>query len=85
MGADTELRRLDVVEKELIEEILTAQTLPKTTNADNDKVLTVKSGKWTKAALPSELPAVTAEDDGKVLMVVDGEWAVVDLNDLEEG
>lgn len=31
----------------------TASELPKVTSADNDKVLTVVSGKWAKANLPS--------------------------------
>lgn len=79
MGATTEFARLDMVEKEKINAILDAQTLPSTSSSDNNKVLMVSSGKWAKKALPSDLPTVTASDNGKVLMVVDGEWAVAAL------
>lgn len=51
-------------------------TLPTVSASDNGKVLTVVSGKWNKAAVPTELPAVTATDNGKVLKVTDGAWAV---------
>ena len=78
MAADTEITRLDLVEKDKIEAILNAQTLPNTTSTDNGKVLQVKSGKWSKSAIDT-LPAVTASDNGKVLMVVDGAWAVAAL------
>lgn len=76
MGATTEIARLDLVEKDKINAILDAQTLPNTSSSDNGKVLKVKSGKWAKVAL-DELPPVTADDNGKVLMVVDGAWAAV--------
>lgn len=79
MAADTEIARLDLVEKDKINAILEAQTLPKTTSNDNGKVLKVSSGKWAKATVTPELPSVTAEDDGKVLMVVEGAWAVASL------
>lgn len=78
MPANTELSRLDTVEKEKIEKILAAQTLPEITASDNGKVLKVNAGKWTKGNLTG-LPTVTADDDGKVLMVVDGEWAVASI------
>lgn len=48
--------------------------LPEVTNADNGDVLTVVSGKWSKATPAAELPEVTAADDGDVLTVVSGEW-----------
>lgn len=51
-------------------------TLPAVSASDNGKVLTVVSGEWNKAAVPTELPAVTATDNGKVLKVTDGAWAV---------
>ena len=76
MSANTEMMRLDSVEKEKMEGILAAQTLPKTTSTDNGKVLKVSGGKWTKGTI-SELPAVSADDNGKILKVVDGAWAVV--------
>lgn len=79
MAANTEIARLDSVEREKIDAILDAPTLPTTTNSDNGKFLKVVSGKWCKGALPTELPEVDAEDNGKVLMVVDGEWAVASL------
>lgn len=50
--------------------------LPAVTTSDNGDVLTVVSGKWAKADVPTELPAVTATDNGSVLKVVDGVWAV---------
>lgn len=50
--------------------------LPKVTSSDNGKVLTVVSGKWSKAAVPAELPAVTATDNGKVLKVTGGVWDI---------
>ena len=52
--------------------------LPAVSSTDNGDVLTVVSGKWAKAVLPSpepELPEVTAADNGKVLAVVNGAWA----------
>ena len=79
MAANTEITRLDSVEREKIEAILSAQPLPNTTSTDNGKFLKVVSGKWAKGTLPSDLPEVDAEDNGKVLMVVEGEWAVASL------
>ena len=76
MAADTEMVLLGLVEKAKRDELLTAQTLPKTTNSDNGKVLKVSGGKW---ALPAGLPSVSPEDNGKVLMVVNGEWTIADL------
>lgn len=49
--------------------------LPAVSSSDNGDVLTVVSGKWAKADLPTELPAVTADDDGDVLTVVEGAWS----------
>lgn len=54
--------------------------LPAVTSADNGNVLTVVSGKWAKAAIPSQLPAVSATDNGSVLKVVEGVWAVGEDN-----
>ena len=79
MGANTEIARLDLVEKDKINAILNAQTLPNTTSNDNDKVLMVSSGKWAKKALTKELPAVTGGDNGKVLTVSEGAWAAGSL------
>ena len=53
MAADTEMVLLGLVEKAKRDELLTAQTLPKTTNSDNGKVLMVVNGEWTIADLPS--------------------------------
>ena len=78
MGASTVFMRLDTVEEEKMQGILSAQTLPSTSSTDNGKVLGVYQGKWAKTT-PKYLPAVTASDNGKVLMVVDGEWAVASL------
>lgn len=50
--------------------------LPAVKNTDNGSVLTVVSGKWAKAAVPTELPTVSASENGKVLKVIDGAWAV---------
>ena len=55
--------------------------LPTVKAADNGDVLTVVSGKWAKAALPTELPAVTEANNGMVLTVVDGAWAAAALPD----
>ena len=54
--------------------------LPAVTGADDGNVLTVVSGKWAKAAIPSQLPAVSATDNGSVLKVVEGVWAVGEDN-----
>lgn len=54
--------------------------LPAVTGADNGDVLTVVSGKWAKATIPSQLPAVSATDNGSVLKVVEGVWAVGEDN-----
>ncbi len=52
-----------------------AAALPTVTSSDNGKVMTVVSGEWAAAALPTELPAVTTSDAGKVLMVnSSGQW-----------
>ena len=79
MSANTEMARLDIVEKDKISTILDAQTLPATSNSDNGKYLGVYQGKWAKRTLPNDLPEVSADDNGKVLMVVEGEWAVANL------
>lgn len=52
-----------------------AGALPSVSSADNGKALLVKSGKWQKAAIPSQLPTVTSDDNGDVLTVVEGAWA----------
>lgn len=54
--------------------------LPAVTGADNGNVLTVVSGKWAKAAIPSQLPAVSATDNGSVLKVIEGAWGVGEDN-----
>lgn len=65
---------------EMIAAIATAVSktieLPAVSAADNGSVLTVVSGKWAKAAIPSQLPAVSATDNGSVLKVIEGAWAV---------
>lgn len=48
--------------------------LPEVTSDDNGNVLTVVSGEWNKAAIPSQLPAVTSDDNGDVLKVIEGAW-----------
>ena len=54
-----------------------AVELPAVGKSDNGDVLTVVNGKWTKAAIPSQLPEVTVADAGSVLKVsTEGEWSV---------
>ena len=54
--------------------------LPEVTSDDNGNVLTVVSGEWNKAAIPSQLPSVDDSDEGKVLMVnSSGNWAKGDI------
>lgn len=74
----------DVANITLIPDMITALTplvasameLPKVSGSDNGRVLTVVSGKWAKADIPSQLPAVTPEDAGSVLKVNEsGVWA----------
>ena len=79
MSAGTQMVRLDLIEAEKAEELVSRQTLPETSSSDNGKFLKVHNGKWAKGTLPDALPAVDAEDNGKVLMVVEGEWAVAAL------
>ena len=50
--------------------------LPTVTTSNNGQVLTVLSGKWAAADVPSELPTVSATDNGSVLKVIDGSWGV---------
>lgn len=56
------------------------RALPLVSADDNGKVLTVVSGAWAAAAVPTELPEVETTDEGKVLTVSDeGEWVAADL------
>lgn len=81
MAANDEIMRLDMVEKEQMEEILNAPVLPEAAVADNGKVLTVVNGAWDKAdpSGGSELPEVTSGDKDKYLhtnsSTGDLEWA----------
>lgn len=54
--------------------------LPNVSSSDNNKIMQVVNGSWSKVNLPTELPAVTASDNGKILKVVDGVWTAVDPN-----
>lgn len=57
--------------------------LPAVTGSDDGQVLTVVSGAWNKAAVPTELPSVGSTDNGKLLEVVGGQWSIGDRrNDL---
>lgn len=56
--------------------------LPAVTADDNGDVLTVVSGAWAKAALPTEVPAASAAANGKVLGVTDGAYAFADVMPL---
>ena len=56
--------------------LITTQGIAALPTGTDGQVLTLDSGEWTAANVPSELPAVTATDNGSVLKVVDGEWAV---------
>lgn len=65
-------KRVDDADKKLAE----AVELPVVSGADNGNVLTVVSGAWAKAAIPSQLPSVTTSDEGSILTVnSSGEWA----------
>ena len=67
---DTDAEIIDAIED------LNFKELPSVTADDNGDVLTVVSGAWAKASVPTELPSVTAEDEGDVLTVdSNGEWA----------
>lgn len=54
-----------------------ASTIELPAATTDGQVLTVSSGKWVSAAIPSQLPAVSAPGDvGKVLKVdAEGKWA----------
>ena len=67
-------KRMDDADKKIAE----AVELPAVTSADNGDVLTVVSGAWAKADIPSQLPAVTGADNGKLLGVSSGVWSAVD-------
>lgn len=54
-----------------------ASELPAVKSTDNGKVLTVVSGKWAKADVPTELPSVSGTDNGKLLGVSSGKWTKV--------
>lgn len=58
--------------------------LPKVSETDNDKVLTVEDGVWVAKALPEveipdPLPPITEADNNKVLTAEDGVWVAKDL------
>lgn len=80
LGGDEEDVAEITTSAELIAAIATviknAIELPAVTGADDGSVLTVVSGKWAKAAIPSQLPAVSATDNGSVLKVIEGAWGV---------
>ena len=56
--------------------LVTSQGIAALPTGTDGQVLTLFSGDWAAANIPSQLPAVDAEDNGKVLKVVEGEWAV---------
>ena len=62
-------------------DLLAAKELPAVSSTDNGKVLTVVSGAWAKAAIPSQLPSVSGTDNGKALMVSGGKWQKSSLPD----
>lgn len=82
MAFKDEVGSLDRIAK-AIEDMGAAQGagIPTPAIGDAGKVLMVDNeGKWTLAAIPSQLPAVDAEDEGKVLTVsAEGEWEAADL------
>lgn len=59
--------------------VASAMELPKVSSSNNGQVLTVVSGKWAKADIPSQLPAVSASNNGQVLTVDEGAWKAKDL------
>lgn len=59
-----------------IASLITTNGIAALPTGTDGQVLTLVSGEWTAAAVPSELPAVTSTENGKVLKVVDGVWAV---------
>ena len=73
-------------------EIGGGSSLPEVTSSDNGQVLTVVSGEWNKASVPTELPAVTGNDNGKILQVYSGTWqkrpapqGLPNVSDADEG
>ncbi len=68
--------------------------LPKVTQQDDGKVMSVEDGVWVASDALNDLqetvnnieslPEATPEDEGKVLGVVEGEWVPVDATGLPE-
>ena len=74
MGASTEMSRLDSLPTAKLNELLNMEGVPSVTSSSNGKVLTVVSGTWKAASLPTVLPEYP-ESDGTYslqLVVADG-------------
>lgn len=56
--------------------LITSQGIAALPSGTDGQVLTLVSGEWAAAAVPTELPAVTATENGSVLKVINGAWGI---------
>lgn len=85
MSAATEMSRLDSIPTAKLNELLNMEGVPSVTSSSNGKVLTVVSGKWKAANIPSELPDPPESAGTYTLQLVVGDTTALSWVAVESG